>query len=129
MAVRQRKFPLAQAAIRRRSRNGNEIAWRSQQRGGFEADKWRLIVQDRQLGLTRNLTENFDRSVGTFTWLDSNSILFSAEDHGESSIYVAFAAGPERGRVLQIEQKIPIHADDLVWIRDTLFFSRMSIAA
>ena len=111
------------------SRNGNEIAWRSQQRGGFEADKWRLIVQDRQLGLTRNLTENFDRSVGTFTWLDSNSILFSAEDHGESSIYVAFAARPERERVLQIEQKIPIHADDLVWENGILFFTQMSARA
>ena len=30
------------------SPNGKYLAWRSQARAGFEADKWRLLVQDRQ---------------------------------------------------------------------------------
>jgi Tol biopolymer transport system component len=30
------------------SPDGKYIAWRSQARAGFEADKWRLLVQDRQ---------------------------------------------------------------------------------
>src|SRR6266852_6686178 len=50
------------------SPDGKYIAWRSQARAGFEADKWRLLVQDRQSGKTRDLTEKFDRSVGSFTW-------------------------------------------------------------
>src|SRR5437867_1788569 len=32
------------------SPDGKYIAWRSQARAGFEADKWRLFVQDRQSG-------------------------------------------------------------------------------
>ena len=50
------------------SPDGKYLAWRSQARAGFEADKWRLLVQDRQSGKTRDLTEKFDRSVGSFTW-------------------------------------------------------------
>src|SRR5258708_2094009 len=51
------------------SPDGKYLAWRSQARGGFEADKWRLLVQDRQTGNTRDLTEKFDRSAGSFTWM------------------------------------------------------------
>src|SRR5438876_1591196 len=50
------------------SPDGKYIAWRSQARAGFEADKWRLLVQDRQSGQTRDLTTKFDRSVASFTW-------------------------------------------------------------
>src|SRR5216110_2350068 len=48
------------------SPDGKYIAWRSQARAGFEADKWRLFVQDRQSGKIKNLSEKFDRSVGSF---------------------------------------------------------------
>src|SRR6266536_4167628 len=70
------------------SPDGKYLAWRSQARAGFEADKWRLLVQDRQTGKTRDLTEKFDLSVGSFDWQpDSSSIAFAAEDHGEAPIY------------------------------------------
>src|SRR5437763_13005045 len=38
------------------SSDGKYFAWRSQARAGFEADKWRLVMQDRQSGETRDLT-------------------------------------------------------------------------
>src|SRR5207302_8020661 len=72
------------------SPDGKYLAWRSQARAGFEADKWRLLVQDRQSGKTRDLTEKFDRSVGSFAWMFDpepsglKAIIFSAEDHGSS---------------------------------------------
>src|SRR6184192_4177661 len=50
------------------SPDGRYLAWRSQARAGFEADKWRLLVQDRQSGPTRDLTEKLDRSIGSFVW-------------------------------------------------------------
>src|SRR5207249_6079428 len=59
------------------SPDGKYIAWRSQARAGFESDKWRLFVQDRQSGKIRDLTEKFDRSVGSFTWWDTMAIIFS----------------------------------------------------
>src|SRR5213080_426295 len=66
------------------SPDGKYLAWRSQARAGFEADKWRLFVQDRQSGKTRDLTEKFDLSVGSFTWRFSDLILLTAEHQGEA---------------------------------------------
>src|SRR6478672_10922253 len=104
------------------------LAWRSQARAGFEADKWRLLVQDRQSGKTRDLTEQFDRSVGSFAWQpDSPAIAFSAEDRGEAPLFVMpIVLGlKEPLRVQQI-----FHADDLAYGSNRqLYVTRMSIAA
>src|SRR5213075_1285733 len=64
------------------SPDGKYLAWRSQARAGFEADKWRLLVQDRQSGKTRDVTEKFDRSVGSFTWYKDIALPFTVEDLG-----------------------------------------------
>jgi dipeptidyl aminopeptidase/acylaminoacyl peptidase len=110
------------------SPDGKYLAWRSQSRAGFEADKWRLLVQDRQSGKTIDLTEKFDRSVGSFDWQpDSSSIAFAAEDHGEAPIYFM----PVRLRLqepLRVQQTF--HADDLKYGLDRqLYFTRMSAGA
>jgi dipeptidyl aminopeptidase/acylaminoacyl peptidase len=110
------------------SPDGKYLAWRSQGRAGFEADKWRLLVQDRQTGKTNDLTEQFDRSIGSFAWQpDSRAIAFSAEDRGEAPLYVMpiVLALKEPLRVQQI-----FHADDLAYGSGRqLYFTRMSIAA
>jgi len=106
------------------SPDGKSIGWRSQARAGFEADKWRLFLYDRQSGKTRDLTEKFERSVGGFAWrADSQTIFFTAEDHGESPIY-AFSL-PDN----QASEVIRLHGDDLAPTKDAVFFTRMSIAA
>ena len=110
------------------SPDGKYLAWRSQARAGFEADKWRLLVQDRQSGKIRDLTEKFDRSVGSFDWQpDSSSIAFAAEDHGEAPIYFM----PVR---LQLQEPLRVqqtfYADDLKYGSDRqLYFTRMSAGA
>jgi dipeptidyl aminopeptidase/acylaminoacyl peptidase len=107
------------------SPDGKYLAWRSQARAGFEADQWRLLVQDRQSGKTRDLTERFDRSLGSFAWAPTASaICFVAEDHGEAPIYsVAF----ESDQPAEIAR---LHADDLIFgANGALYFTRMSIAA
>ena len=109
------------------SPDGKYLAWRSQSRAGFEADKWRLLVQDRQSGKTRDVTEKFDRSVGSFTWWDKNlgkgdgniRLFFSAEDHGESPLFGVVNEGEPR-------KIVDLHADDLIFSGGTLFFTRMS---
>jgi dipeptidyl aminopeptidase/acylaminoacyl peptidase len=110
------------------SPNGKYLAWRSQARAGFEADKWRLLVQDRQTGQTRDLTQKFDRSIGSFTWfsdVSNGGLFFAAEDKGESPIYALFLDRE------QPTQGPRLHADDLTWNENTstLFFTRMSIPA
>ena len=73
------------------SPDGKYIAYRAQQRPGYESDRFRLMLYDRKTGEKRDLTEEneFDRWVGTFAWTpDSLRILFTAEDMGSQSIYV-----------------------------------------
>jgi dipeptidyl aminopeptidase/acylaminoacyl peptidase len=106
------------------SPDGKYIAWRSQARAGFEADKWRLLVQDRQSGKITDRTERFATSVGSFAWRSPDSICFASEQRGESPIFVQNGDSTPTG----IEPLI-LHADDLTCTAGTLFFSRMSISA
>src|SRR5437762_10739849 len=49
---------------------------------------FQLVVYDRKSGQLRNLTQAFDRWVGTMAWTpDSKAIYFTAEDKGEVPIY------------------------------------------
>src|SRR5438128_936984 len=113
------------------SPDGKFIAWRSQARAGFEADKWRLLVQDRQSGKTRDLTEKIDRSVGSFAWDDHNVLYFSFENRGES----IFAATSPEGENFALPEPYndkhlrQLHADDLIISGHTLFFSQMLATA
>jgi dipeptidyl aminopeptidase/acylaminoacyl peptidase len=116
------------------SPDGKYLAWRSQARAGFEADKWRLLVQDRKSGKTRDLTEKFDRSAGSFTWTEVSKdhatfIFFTAEDHGESPLFAAFPS--EQNPIAGEPTKTPLHfhADDLSFASGRLFFTRMSALA
>ncbi len=70
------------------SPDGRYIAYRAQFRAGFESDKYRLMLYNRETGEITNLTENFDRSVGEVVWApDARFIFFTAEDQGYNSIY------------------------------------------
>ncbi|HEV8618346.1 MAG TPA: S9 family peptidase, partial [Candidatus Udaeobacter sp.] len=116
------------------SPDGKYLAWRSQSRAGFEADKWRLLAQDRQSGKTSDLTEKFDRSVGSFTWRQwvdpaMMDLLFTAEDYGQSEIYSVYVGGA--GPAKPARESGPLHADDLIFVRatDKVFFLKASISA
>jgi dipeptidyl aminopeptidase/acylaminoacyl peptidase len=70
------------------SPDGKYIAYRAQQRPGYESDRFRLILYDRETGEKKNLTEDFDRWIGTFAWSpNSENIYFSAENDGSAPIY------------------------------------------
>ena len=122
------------------SPDGKYIAYRAQQRPGYESDRFRLMLYDRKTGEKKNLTEDFDQWIGTFTWAsDSKVIFFSSEDKGESPIYaLEFAKEhtvPSQGGGIS---RTNIHAreivrgfnDDLAVTADgkTLLFTRMSLS-
>src|SRR5947207_2311558 len=112
------------------SPDGKYLAWRSQARAGFEADKWRLLVQDRQSGKTRDLTEEFDRSVGSLAWMfgvDPAGIVVAAEDRGQSPIHVFFLGQGGPMSINEDTESKQLHADDVVWNHDAIYFTRMSI--
>ena len=76
------------------SPDGKLLAFRSQARGGYESDRWRLMVLDRATGRTTNLTENLDRWVGSVTWSpDSTRLFFTVEDRGRIGLQMIQASG------------------------------------
>jgi dipeptidyl aminopeptidase/acylaminoacyl peptidase len=110
------------------SPDGKYIAYRAQQRPGYESDRFRLMLYDRKTGEKENLTEDFDRWMGTIEWgTDSNHIYFSAENKGNSFIYETqvYVNGRRWPR-----QVVGGFNDDLAVLGDghTLVFTRMSLS-
>lgn len=76
------------------SPDGKYLAWRTQARPGYEADRWRLVVLERATGKLTSLTEGVDRWVTGFTWSpDSARLFFTVEDRGRQGVQMA----PVRG--------------------------------
>ncbi len=69
------------------SPDGRYIAYRAQQRPGYESDRFRLMLYDRKTGEKKNLTEDWDHWVGSFGWAGRHEIIITAEDEGQSPIY------------------------------------------
>ena len=69
------------------SPDGKYIAYRAQQRPGYESDRFRLMLYDRKTGKSNPLTQALDSWVGTFTWSpDSKRIYFAHEWQGEAPV-------------------------------------------
>ncbi len=126
------------------SPDGKYIAYRAQQRPGYESDRFRLMLYDRKTGRKTQFgpTEKTDFWVGTFTWSpDSSKLYFVAEIKGESPIYlVTFKInsidGAAGGDVTIHDTALDYTVlrrgfnDDIAVTSDgALLFTRMSIAA
>jgi dipeptidyl aminopeptidase/acylaminoacyl peptidase len=125
------------------SPDGRYIAYRAQQRPGYESDRFRLMLYERKTGKKVDLPLNqFDHWVGAFTWApDSSRLYFVAEDKGTSPIYsVNFKTevSAEKGYDISISHTnvnidlfLPGFNDDPVVTPDgtSLVFSRMSVEA
>jgi dipeptidyl aminopeptidase/acylaminoacyl peptidase len=68
------------------SPDGKWLAWRSQQRAGYESDKFRLLIYNRAQKTIKELLPNFYRSVDEFAWSDSDSLFFTAGNFGTVEI-------------------------------------------
>ncbi|MCG6922166.1 MAG: S9 family peptidase [Acidobacteria bacterium] len=78
------------------SPDGRLLAWRTQERAGYESDRWQLVVMDRATGARRNLTPEFDRQVDSFVFSpDSRTVYLTAEDRGRARVFaVSVGGGP-----------------------------------
>jgi dipeptidyl aminopeptidase/acylaminoacyl peptidase len=110
------------------SPDGRYIAYRAQQRPGYESDRFRLMLYDRKTGEKKNLTEDFDRWVGTFTWWGSRWLFFSAEDQGSARVYYTALDQVKPG---VLKTSLQGYDDDLTISKDDKFlvYTRMSISA
>jgi dipeptidyl aminopeptidase/acylaminoacyl peptidase len=70
------------------SPDGKYIAYHAQLTAGYEADRWQVILYDRQTGRSESLSANFDRSATDLAWSpDSKTIYFLAENETLQPIY------------------------------------------
>jgi dipeptidyl aminopeptidase/acylaminoacyl peptidase len=110
------------------SPDGAYIAYRAQQRPGYESDRFRLMLHNRKTGEKKNLTETFGQWVGTFVWFpDSSRIYFSSEGEGISLVWAVHILGPEP-KALFVGRNAAGYSDDLAITADRqLLFTRMSV--
>ncbi len=70
------------------SPDGRAIAYHAQLTAGYEADRWRILLYDRQTGKSTDLASGFDRSANDLAWSpDSKTIYFTAENETLQPIY------------------------------------------
>jgi dipeptidyl aminopeptidase/acylaminoacyl peptidase len=107
------------------SPDGKYIAYRAQQRPGYESDRFRLMLYDRKTERKKNLTESFDRWVGKFVWSpNANEVYFNAEEKGWAPIWRTDLSGASP------TQTFLGFLDDLVFSKDGyLVFTKMSLDA
>ena len=81
------------------SPDGKCIAYRSQARDGYEADKFRLSLIERASGKTSYLTEKLDRAVNELWWNDqSDRLYFSTEEEGRIAFFESSLDGSVQRR-------------------------------
>lgn len=109
------------------SPDGKFIAFRSQARAGYEADRWQLMIYDRTSAAIKSLTETFDRHIEGFQWTpNSKALLLIAGDEARQPVFrVDLSGGPVR-KVLDAHTN-----DDLQVSPDgkQLVFSHQSLSA
>jgi len=89
------------------SPDGKYLAWRSEARAGYEADKFRLWLYDRAAKTGKDLLPNFDNWVDEFTWEFTstdgvNRVLFVSGEKGEATIYQVNVNGTALKRLSKV---------------------------
>ncbi len=110
------------------SPDGSTLAWVAMARPGYEADRFRLVVQDWSgdglVGEPRVVTdESWDRSISSFLFSpDGSEVLATAQHLGHKPLFVVdLETGDARLRLPEgTVSSVLTHADTLVWIRHDL---------
>jgi dipeptidyl aminopeptidase/acylaminoacyl peptidase len=70
------------------SRDGRWLAFHSQRRGGYESDRWRLMMYDRQKKTLHELLPTWDRNADGYQFLgDGAAMLVQAVDASRTKFY------------------------------------------
>ncbi|MEA3198549.1 MAG: hypothetical protein QOF32_2601 [Gammaproteobacteria bacterium] len=63
------------------SPDGTQLAYVAMDRPGFEADRFHLVLLNLKSGVKRPLTQNWDRSIVSFSWSHDGKTLIATTDH------------------------------------------------
>ncbi len=105
------------------SPDGQYIAYRSMERAGFEADRYRVMLFDRKKGSHKELTEGFTLSATSLLWHPSGKeIYFTADEEGTISLFSINIASGNISVVLKghfIRSVSFISAEKLIFLKQT----------
>ncbi len=79
------------------SPDGKYLAFRSQARAGYEADRVRLMLYDRGAKTTRELLPHFDREIDEFVWQTPTIIYLISGNKGEANVFSLDVNGQLQG--------------------------------
>ncbi|MCJ7628633.1 MAG: hypothetical protein MUO50_09620, partial [Longimicrobiales bacterium] len=98
------------------SPDGRTLAYLAMERPGFEADRFRILLQDWPQGQTRVLTQEWDRSVGSMTFSpDGRTLLVTAQNLGNMSLFaVDVATGAVRELIHEGTVRSPSYAGNRI---------------
>jgi dipeptidyl aminopeptidase/acylaminoacyl peptidase len=90
------------------SPEGSKLAYLAMERPGFEADRFRIVLQDWPRGNRRILTQDWDRSVGSMIFSpDGRTLLVTAQNLGNTSLFSVDVAS---GAVTELIHEGTIHS-------------------
>jgi len=70
------------------SPDGKWLVYRAQTRAGFEADRWQVMLLNRETGVSQALTPEWDRSVESMAWSpDGGTLLLEAQHEGVQALW------------------------------------------
>jgi dipeptidyl aminopeptidase/acylaminoacyl peptidase len=76
------------------SPDGTYLSWRVQDRAGFEADRWKVVILNRATGAKVALAPELDRPIEAWAFTpDGKSLYLTAEDRAASRVFRADLAG------------------------------------
>ncbi len=124
------------------SPDGRYIAYRAQQRPGYESDRFQLMLYNRKTGEKKDLTEKLDSWVGTFVWSPDSKRIYFAHQWQDDSPVISFAIDRPFDQTITVDGDAKSNSfnaevvvrdgynDDLVITPDgkTILFTRMSIS-
>ncbi len=107
------------------SPDGRYIAYRSQETPGFESDRWRLLLYDRQTKQTSELLSKYDAYVEGFAFTrDSKGIYFVSGERGRQPIFRVHLPDGKMEKIAEgFNDDVQVSADG-----NTLVFTRSTAA-
>jgi dipeptidyl aminopeptidase/acylaminoacyl peptidase len=108
------------------SPDGKGIAYLSMMRPGFESDRCRITLYDRESGETRTLTEGWDRSSNSLAWsVDSKFLVATASDTARQKIFKVEALNGQPSELVSEHH----NTSTAVAAGNRVFFSQDSLVA
>jgi Tol biopolymer transport system component len=99
------------------SPDGKYIAYHAQMTPGYEADRWQVMLYNRQAGRSESISATFDRNANDLAWSpDSTTIYFLAENETLQPIYAMEPGRLPRNCSMDSTRRIRSAATEKSWL-------------